>query len=270
MARSILIRSAVALGVICGCAFAPSVSMSDRSAQEAAFTITPVVIRGDPRSGGGTFFDCDACDVEIGGEHGLNDAGQVVISGFAGNCGFGVYVVSNRSGFPVVDACHLSPFGRLGLFIGANINNRGQVALNMGPVVNNRTVDMIILFSDGQFPKIAADGERTPRGPIFGDCGFSTPIVNSLGTVAFSGCSKEGEFGANGIFTYSDGTLRQVLQGGDPSPLSGILSLNLVPPPRVSLNDNGDVLFMAGQIDPILLCSSGSGSFSRPPMESRR
>jgi hypothetical protein len=261
MSGRMLIRSAVAVGVIYACTFAPSSSTADRPAKEAGFTMTPLVIRGDPRSGGGTFFDCDACDVRIAGEHGLNDAGQVVISGFAGNCGFGVYVVSGRTGFPVVDACHLSPFGRLGLFVGANINNRGQVALNMGSVVNNRTVDMILLFSDGQFTKIAADGDRTPRGPIFGDCGFSTPIVNNLGTVAFSGCSKEGEFGANGVFTYSDGTLRQVLQGGDPSPLSGILSLNLVPPPRVSINDNGDVLFTAGQLDPDITVPERWGLF---------
>lgn len=248
MIRRFAITFAV-LALVSACIFTPSADTAVDTAQEGSFTITPVVIRGDPRSGGGTFFDCDACDVKIAGEHGLNDAGQVVIFGFAGNCGLGVYVVSGRTGFPVVDACHPSPFGRLALFIGANINNQGQVALNMGPAVNNTIVDMILRYSDGQLSKIVADGDQSPRGPIFGDCGFSVPIINNKGEVAFSGCSREGVLGRNGVFIYADGVLRQVLQGGDPSPLGGVLSLNLFPSPRVSFNDTGDVLFMAGQLD---------------------
>jgi hypothetical protein len=261
MSRSILIRSAVAVWAISACIFAASASTADRTTQEAVFTMTPVVIRGDPRSGGGTFFDCDACDMRIAGEHGLNDLGRVVISGFAGNCGFGVYVVSGRTGFPVVDACRPAPFGRLALFIGANINNQGQVALNMGPAVNNTIVDMILLYSDGRLSKIVADGDQSPRGPIFGDCGFSRPLINNKGEVAFSGCSREGVLGRNGVFIFADGILRQVLQGGDPSPLDGVLSLNLFPPLRVFINDTADVLFAAGQLDPDITVPERFGLF---------
>src|SRR5262249_14866196 len=53
----------------------------------------------------------------------------------------------------------------------------------------------------------------------------------------------------------------QVLQGGDPSPLGGIISLNLVPPPRVSMNDNEDVLFQAGQLDPVITVPERFGLF---------
>lgn len=214
--------------------------------------MSPVLKRGDPRSGGGTFFDCDVCDVRIAGEHGLNDLGQVVISGFAGNCGFGVYVVTGRTGFPVVDACHPAPFGRLGLFIGANINNQGQVAVNMGPTVNNTIVDMILLYSGGQLSKVIADGDQSPTGKVFGDCGFSLPSINDQGETAFSACFQDGQgtFAGNGVFVYSGGILRKIAVGQDPSPLGGDFAFTLVPLPRVSMNDNGDVLFAAGQIDP--------------------
>ncbi len=70
--------------------------LAQTSPEVGPFVISAVIRRGDPRVGGGTFLDCDACDMNIAGEHGLNDAGQVVISGFAGNCGFGVYVVSGQ------------------------------------------------------------------------------------------------------------------------------------------------------------------------------
>jgi len=252
----------LALGLMVASALAPSSGTVAQSAQQTtAFTISPVVKRGDPRMDGGTFFDFDFCDVRIAGEHGLNDLGQVVISGFVGNCTTGVYVVSDRTGFLVADTCHPTPFGRLALYAGANINNRGHVALNMGPAVNNTIVDMILLYSDGRLSKIVADGDQSPRGPIFGDCGFSAPIINNKSEVAFSGCSKEGALGRNGIFVYADGILRQVLQGGDSSPLGGVLSLNLFPSQPVFINDGGDILFRAGQLDPDITVPERFGLF---------
>jgi hypothetical protein len=264
MNKRFLMTIAVIAGLILPCVvvkFSPVLAQT--GPEIGPFVITAVIRRGDPRVGGGTFLDCDACDMNIAGEHGLNDEGQVVISGFAGNCGFGVYVVSGRTGFPVVDACHLSPFGRLGLFVGANINNRGQVALNMGPVVDNRTVDMITLFSDGQFTKIAAHGDQGPTGKAFGDCGFSLPSINDRGDIAFSACFQDGQgiFAGNGVFVYSEGLLRKIAVGEDPSPLGGAFAFVLDPPPRVSMNENGDVLFMAGQIDPDITAFERFGLF---------
>jgi hypothetical protein len=118
--RSVIVIAIVA-GLIPPCMLVKFTAVLAQTSPEIGpFVISAVIRRGDPGVGGGTFLDCDACDMRIAGEHGLNDAGQVVISGFAGNCGFGVYVVSGRTGFPVVDACHLSPFGRLGLFNGTD------------------------------------------------------------------------------------------------------------------------------------------------------
>src|SRR5262249_3404634 len=152
----------------------------------------------------------------------LNDSGQVVIFGFIGDCS-GLYVVSNRSGLRVADVCRPTPFGRLALYAGANLNNRGQVVLNMGPEVNGRIIDMILLYSDGQLTKVAAEGELSPAGPAFGYCGFSGASLNSNGEIAFSSCFQDdqGGFAGDGIFAYSGGQLRKIAVGHDPSPVGG-------------------------------------------------
>ena len=264
MMRSFVITFAVAVAMISAGIVAPSANTAVSAAQEGAFTMTPVVLRGDPRSGGGTFFDCDACDMRIAGEHGLNDLGEVVIFGFAGNCGSGVYVVSGRTGFPLVDACNPAPFGRLALFIGANINNQGQVALNMGPAINNTIVDMILLYSDGQLNKITAEGDESPFGTILGgNCGFGRPSINNNGEVAFFACSNPDNEGRifNGVLSYSGGTLRKVIRSGDPSPLGGLISLAFGNAQPVYINDNGDVLFRAGQLDPDITVPERFGLF---------
>ena len=89
--------AAAALSV---CLFPLSAGTVVQTADQADFfTMTPVVVRGDRRAEGGTFFDCDFCNVKIAGAHGLNDLGQVVISGLrVGDCGLGVYVVSGKTG----------------------------------------------------------------------------------------------------------------------------------------------------------------------------
>ena len=90
MFRSFVITFAV-VAMISACNFAPSAGATVDTVQEDSFTISPVVKRGDPRLDGGAFFDFDFCNVNIAGEHGLNDLGQVVISGFVGNSTTGVY-----------------------------------------------------------------------------------------------------------------------------------------------------------------------------------
>lgn len=253
MERRILTKVMV-LGWLAGYSLAPPASTVALIAQQnSGFTMTPVVKRGDPRADGGTFFDCDSCDVRIAGEHGLNDLGQVVIFGQrVGECGIGVYVVAQRTGFRVADNCHASPFGRLSLFAGANINNEGQLALNAGPAINNTIVDMILLYSAGQLSKVVADGDQSPVGITFGSCGSSLPSINNKGEVSFSACFQDGQgaFAGNGVFVYSGGVLRKIAVGSDPSPVGGVLALTFGVPLPAHINDKGEVLFSAGQIDP--------------------
>lgn len=253
MNRSFVIRFAMVIGIFLAWVFVPPASTVGKvSEQSGNFTVTPVVRRGDPRLDGGTFFDCDDCDSRIAGARGLNNLGQVLIFGFAGNCTGGLYVVSGRSGFPVADVCHPTGFGRLSLFAGANINDQGQVAMNMGPAIGNGIVDMILLYSNGQLSKIAAEGDPSPLGSVLGgSCGFGPPGINNNGEAAFFACNDPDLEGRifNGVLAYSGGILRKVVKSGDASPLGGIISLAFGNAGPVNINDNGDVLFGAGQID---------------------
>jgi hypothetical protein len=223
-----------------------------RGAQQAdSFTITPVVRRGAAAANGGSFFDCDSCDARIAGERGLNDLGQLAIFGLIGNCQ-GLHVISKGSDTLVADVCHATQFGRFSLYAGANINNQGQVVLNMGPAINNTIVDMILLYSGSQLQKIAAEGDQSPTGRLFGYCGFSRPNINNKGDVAFSSCLKDdqGNFAGNGVFVYSAGSVRKVAGENDPSPVGGQFAFVSGSPLPAYINDKDDVLFAAGQIDP--------------------
>jgi hypothetical protein len=232
------------------------------AAAQSLFTLTPVVLRGDPVADGGTFFDCDTCVVnKLGGKRALNDSGQVLILGWGGQCDVGLFVGSNRSGFRVADFCHTTPFGRLTAFLQSDINNQGQVATNAGPTINNTIIDMILQYSDGQLSKIVSEGDLMPSGVPF-NMGFSPPSINDRGDVAFagSGQDQDGNF-HNAVFVYARGQLRQLVTDGDPSPVDGVLSLFPAPPSIVSINNNGDVLFWAGQINPEIIVPERTGLF---------
>jgi len=249
MKRSFVIKLALMAASVLWYCFAPTPEVL---AQSRHFTISPVVRRGDPRLDGGAFFDCDFCEVRIAGERGLNDLSQVVIFGLAGNCGGGIYVVSGRTGFRVADVCQSTPYGRLSLFAGASINNQGQVALNMGPAINNTIVDMILLYSGEQLSKVVGSGDQSPAATRFGSCGFSSPSINNKGEVTFTACFEDdqGFFAGNGVFVYKEGKLHKIATGHDPSPLGGQLALTFGLALPAHINDRGDVLFAAGQIAP--------------------
>ncbi|HEU4389799.1 MAG TPA: choice-of-anchor tandem repeat NxxGxxAF-containing protein, partial [Blastocatellia bacterium] len=261
MSRSLFVL--IALASFALIIFPTSRTEAQSGSAPGGFVVTPIVRRGDPTSDDGRLFDRDDIDVFLIGDHPFNDAGQAVIWGGVADCSIGIYVVSNRTGVRLADVCRPAPFGRLSLFAGANINNEGQVAMNAGTTVNNRIVDMILLHSGGTFTKVAADGDVSPTGLVFGDCGFGVPIVNNRGDVAFSACLENalGNFAGNGVFVYSSGTWRKIAAEADPSPLGGVFALAFTPPPRVSINDNGDVLFGVGQIDPDITVPERFGLF---------
>src|SRR5205085_1456127 len=119
-----------------------------QTTQAGAFTIEPVVLRGDPVSQGGDFFNRDGADGDLSGVHGLNDLGQVLIEGTGGNCLIGLHVGANRGGTRIVDFCHPTSSGLFSLLGQADINNAGQVVLNAGIAVNHQIVEMILLYSD--------------------------------------------------------------------------------------------------------------------------
>jgi hypothetical protein len=256
------IRSA-RLQVRCACGVAallllPIIARS----QSHAFTLSPIVTRGEPAPGGGRFFESGG-EGFLSGDHALNDKGEVVISAIGVPGGFsGMYLVSGSNRVRIIDFAHGFGGARLGFLGQASINNLGQVALNAGPTINNTIVDMLLLYSDGQLTKIAAEGDTSPTGTIFGRCGFSPPGINDNGDVSFFACANidPARFG-NGVFIYSSGQISKVVEGADPSPVGGTLSTNLQPPPVTWNNNRGDVLFEAGQLDPDITVPERFGLF---------
>jgi hypothetical protein len=245
----------------CGLAailFLPIIAQS----QGHAFTLSPILTRGEPAPGGGRFFEGGG-EGFLSGDHALNDKGEVVISAIGVPGGFsGMYIASGSNRVRVIDFAHGFGGARLGFLGNASINNLGQVALNAGPNTNNTIVDTLILYSDGQLTKIAAEGDRSPTGTIFGRCGFSPPSINDNGDVSFFACANiTPDRFRNGVFLYSSGALRKVAEGTDPSPLGGTLSLNLQPPPEAPINNKGYVLFLAGQLDPDITVPERDGLF---------
>jgi hypothetical protein len=237
-----------------GASIPATVGAAQSSHPSEAFTISTMLRSGDPVVGGGTFSFCKDCEADVAGIHALNDSGQALISGFlAGDCSEAVFIASNRSGTQVANFCDTTAFGRFSLFARADINNAGQVALNMGPLVDNNIIDMLLLYSGGRLSQAVADGNQAPTGQTFGYFGFSEPSINNNGDLGFMACfqDSQGTLTGDGVFVYSAGELRKVAVTGDPSPTGGRFSLDLVPPPPAFVNDNGDVLFFAAAPNPV-------------------
>ncbi|MCI0489970.1 MAG: hypothetical protein L0229_25535 [Blastocatellia bacterium] len=221
-------------------------------AQSSGFAITPIVKRGDPVSDGGRFFDCKECIGHVAGFQAFNNQGDVAILAdvVSGSCFTNRFIISGRESIRLADFCHTTEFGKLTFLGPVNINDQRQAAINAGVTVNDRIVEMLLLYSDGQLTRIVQEGDRTPIGTIFKGCGFGQPAINNNGDVAFFACGEtdEGFFFGDGVFKYSAGEITKVVVGNDPSPIGGTFALNFIPAQSVQMNNNGDVLFRAGVI----------------------
>ena len=225
---------------------APMYLCSDRVlAQSRAFTITPVVKRGDPSPDGGRFFGCDDCGGRINGSHAFNNLGHTAFAAETeGRCFDALFLITGPGSTVLSDPCTETRFGKLG-FGDANINALGQAAFKAFPL----TGSSIFLHSDGNLDRIVAEGDPTPVGTVFRGCGFSEPSINSRGEIAFGACSDaDRQVFRDGVFLYSGGVIRKVVLSHDPSPIGGEFLLNFFPAVDGLLNDNGDVLFQAGVI----------------------
>ncbi|MEW6212265.1 MAG: choice-of-anchor tandem repeat NxxGxxAF-containing protein, partial [Acidobacteriota bacterium] len=225
--------------------FAPTQALG----QSGGFAVTPIVKRGDAVSDGGRFFDCNSCEGRVIGLHALNNRGDVAIDAdvIQGACLSGRFLISEGKDIKLVDSCRMTPFGRFSLFGPINVNDQGQAAIHTGVIINDRFVNMLLLYSEGEFTQIVKEGDTTPVGTIIKGCGFGQPAINNNGDVAFHACAERvnGSFN-DGVFVYSNGIGRKVIVSGDPSPFGGPFVLNFFPAQAVQLNDNGDVLFVAG------------------------
>ena len=217
--------------------------------QSTSFTISPIVKRGDPVGDGGRFFDCDDCEGRINGLHAFNNRGDVAIAAdvMSGTCFVNRFLITGAQSIRLGDFCHITQFGRLTLLGPVNVNDVGQTALSAGITVDNRIVEMLLLYSDGQTRRIVQEFDASPAGGVFKGCGFGQPAINNNGDVAFFACGeKDGFFFGDGVFKYSAGQITKVVVSDDPSPVGGTFLLNFIPAQAVQMNDTGDVLFRAG------------------------
>jgi hypothetical protein len=89
----------------------------------------------------------------------------------------------------------------------------------------------IFLFASGKPRLVAAEGQSTSVGPIFG---LNSPSLNANDEVAF--------LTFNGVFTEAKGVANKVALSGDPSPEGDIFSFFSFP----QINSSGQVVFTAG------------------------
>jgi len=220
------------------------------AAQSQAFEVSPIVKRGDPSPDGGRFFDCADCQGRVIGLHAFNNRGDVAIAAevVSGLCFSNRFLISRAESIRLADFCQITEFGKLTFLGPVNINDSGQAAINAGITIDNRIVEMLLLFSGGQLHQLVQEGDASPIGTIFKGCGFGQPSINATGDVAFFACGEtaDGVFSGDGVFKYSGGQITKVVTSLDPSPIGGQFLLNFIPAQAVQMNDRGDVLFQAG------------------------
>jgi hypothetical protein len=224
-------------------------------AQSSGFGVTPIVKRGDPVSDGGRFFDCGDCEGRVAGLHAFNKRGDVAISAdvVSGTCFTNNFLISGPESIRLANFCHTTEFGQLTYLGPVNINDAGQAALNAGITIDNRIVEMLLLFSEGRLTRIVQEGDISPIGTIFKGCGFGPPAINNTGEIAFHACAETTQgFFNDGVFIHSSGELRKVVTSGDATPIGGEFVINFLPAQPVQINDNGEVLFRASVLlDPM-------------------
>ncbi len=218
-------------------------------AQTSGFSISPIVRRGEPSPDRGHFFNCDDCEGRINGAHAFNNKGEMGLAADTeGKCYDALFFFSPDGSSVLADSCSETPFGKLG-YGWVNVNEQRQAVFLGLPLVNDRFVATLFLYTSGQLRKLVAEGDLTPAGGIFKGCGFSEPSINDKGEVAFGACADKDLIGENdGVYIYSEGQIRKVAIYGDPSPIGGFLALNFIPAITPILNNNSEVLFHGGVI----------------------
>jgi hypothetical protein len=220
----------------------PLQSTAEGSSRNSAFLFEPLVKRGDPvTETGGFFFNCSDCEGFLAGFQALNNLNYAVVSGDStGTCSTARYLVYQRSGTPIVDACHASAFGQFDSFGETAINDHLQVVFNATIPIGGRSVPGVFLYSDGNINKIATSGDSSPIGPISLVNGRT---INSQGEIALT--ILTGDYTSSerrtGVFVYSAGELRRVVATGDPSPIGGVFR----DVGALRIHQDGQVLFWA-------------------------
>lgn len=134
-----------------------------------------------------------------------------------------------------------------GQFLAASsptLNAKGDLAFVAGAQAPSSSG--IFLFAAGKYSLVAAEGQNTSAGPIFG---LNSPSINTNDQVAF--------LAFNGLFTAANGAVSKIAAFGDPSPEGDIFSSFSFP----QINSSGQVVFTASLLSGatgIYLASNGN------------
>lgn len=107
----------------------------------------------------------------------------------------------------------------------------------------------IFLFAAGKYSLLAAEGQNTSAGPVFG---LNSPSLNANDEVAF--------LSFNGVFTAQNGAINKIAATGDPSPEGDIFSSFSFP----QINSSGQVVFTASLLSGTTgIYLAGNGSITK-------
>src|SRR5690242_6537490 len=157
-------------------------------AQSRAFSVTPLIQRGDPRPDGGTFFTCDNCVAWLPDFHAFNDRGEALVETMSNQSFEALFLVSDSSKTLLFDAAHPTAYGKL-LLSYVTLNNQGQAAF----IGFNKEADQtsLFLYSDGHLSQVIDDKATPLIGGTFLRAGFWGGRINDQGDLIFQGMYQD-------------------------------------------------------------------------------
>src|SRR6266581_4779718 len=120
------------------------------------------------------------------------------------------------------------------------LNDTGKVAFGAA-VAGARATEGIFLAADGRIKPIALSGGDAPGVPNGTFIEFDAPVLNNRDQIAFVGTVRRGRETLQVLYLYSDGVLRKLVAGGDPTPRGGTFDRFGLP----AINNKGAVAFPA-------------------------
>src|SRR5258708_17583950 len=120
------------------------------------------------------------------------------------------------------------------------LNDAGKVAFG-ATIAGARASEGIFLVADGRLKVIALTGSDAPGVPNGTFMEFDAPALNNRDQIVFVGTVRRGRETLQVLYLYSDGMLRKLVAGGDPTPRGGTFDRFGLP----AINNKGAVVFPA-------------------------
>ena len=224
---------------------------SEPTRKEAATPAAPVahalhlvVASGQVAPGGGRFNRFDVSSQPIVAP--VNNRGQVAFyaSVARAKVAEGIFVATASRiakvagvGDAVPGGGVLSEFARHPL---PALNDAGKVTFG-ATIAGARASEGIFLAADGRLKAIALSGSDAPGVQNGTFIEFDAPALNNRDQIVFVATVRRGRETLQALYLYSDGVLRKLVAGGDPTPRGGTFDRFGLP----AINNKGAVAFPA-------------------------